>query len=139
MIRRALQERTPQSSRKYAMYNKHGSGEHQDDGHDPELHMLHCLDYLRQVRAFLFLAYSKAWPLMLTLPQIVMCLADDTIEPPKRDALGRGVIDGMTTHQCRNSKVLYEMSEASPPWYKYASGSDQQEVRGEDHDHKHEH
>ena len=52
MIRRALQGRIPQSSREYAMYNKHGTGEHQDDGHDPELHMLHCLDYLRQVSIF---------------------------------------------------------------------------------------
>ncbi|KAF1959416.1 hypothetical protein CC80DRAFT_490341 [Byssothecium circinans] len=114
MIRQALQARGGSSRRPYAEYTRHGFGEKEDDGHDPELHMLHCLDYLRQS---------------------VMCLADDTIEPPKRNSLGRGAIDGMITHQCRDSKPLYDMSRASPEWYRYASGNENDEVRGEGHHH----
>lgn len=49
MIRRALQNRAPAEGNGRNRHMRHGFREDEDDGHDPELHMLHCFDYLRQV------------------------------------------------------------------------------------------
>ncbi|KAI0396792.1 hypothetical protein F5Y17DRAFT_417817 [Xylariaceae sp. FL0594] len=80
--------------------NAHGHDHGGDDA--AAAHVLHCLDYLRQT---------------------ILCVADDTIEIPKRRPDGRNVIDGMFTHKCRNPEPLYELSRSSPEYHAPASYS----------------
>ncbi|KAI1337278.1 hypothetical protein F5Y15DRAFT_418043 [Xylariaceae sp. FL0016] len=75
-----------------AVNHAHGQHAHSGDA-SADAHVLHCLDYLRQT---------------------ILCMADDTLEIPKRRTDGRNVIDGMFVHQCKNPEPLYSLSLSSP-------------------------
>jgi hypothetical protein len=58
MIRNALQDRSPRMSCEHASDDdeEHGISDHENRGHDAEVHILHCIDYLRQVSISLHLS-----------------------------------------------------------------------------------
>ncbi|KAK5997738.1 hypothetical protein PT974_00095 [Cladobotryum mycophilum] len=67
-------------------------GEHSHADHFDSNHWLHCFDYLRQT---------------------LLCNADGTVERPRLNTHGVGVVDGMGERKCRDWDALYELSKES--------------------------
>lgn len=103
-----------------------GSGDH--DHHLRNLesqddHLLHCVDYLSQVRLcipslnsikWLHSWFHRSWLVL----QAVVCAADDTIEPARIKVMPSGekmaIIDGLENqHYCSDSQLVHKLVEKS--------------------------
>lgn len=83
-----------------ALSNSSVSHENHLDGH-----IVHCLDYLRQVS--FSIRFDRTHH-----TQSILCHADDTIESP---VIGEDEehVDGYVKHKCRNNEPLYQLSRDS--------------------------
>jgi hypothetical protein len=94
----------------FARIERRGNGHTQMPHGFDEAHILHCLDYFRQVRLLLHCSQKQD----ANVAQSFLCYADGAIEPtkPSLDG-GRPTTNGMVPHTCRDSKILYQKSLAS--------------------------
>ncbi|EPE32558.1 hypothetical protein GLAREA_07692 [Glarea lozoyensis ATCC 20868] len=91
--------------------NERRSNGHTHMPHDfDEAHILHCLDYFRQV-GFLSRVYQSQ---NANVAQSFLCYADGAIEPTKPSIDGGcPTTNGMVPHVCKDPLVLYQKSLAS--------------------------
>jgi hypothetical protein len=92
----------------------HDKTHERDSGVADLTHMIHCFDYLRQVG--ITPAAPKdciVWLDQLTRAnfQSILCCADGTLEETFEITDKGPVINGYTSHQCREATPLYLMSE----------------------------